>query len=270
MYDKDLTIFSVFHQAYPYPDCTFIKPIQVGKSQSQLDLHFLTDDTGDNISEKNNRFCETTALYWIWKNLDQIDSRYIGLAHYRRYLTPPQIRVKEKLWGSKKIIDTTPIYNRPLSEEALNELASAKSKTFLLEKLSQSQILLPQASGVGALGTHQLNIEDQFIYYHLREDWLIFEQALQKLNPDDYAFAKTLFSSKQTMHCYNMFIADRAFVEAYCAWLFPILFELEKNIQVSPYVYQNRTIGFLSERLLNLYVYKNQLSVSEMPIVHFT
>ncbi|KQB99320.1 DUF4422 domain-containing protein [Pedobacter sp. Hv1] len=270
MYDKDLTIFSVFHKEYPAPNCAFIKPIQVGKIQSQLDLPFFSDDTGDHISEKNERFCETTALYWIWKNLHQIDSQYIGLAHYRRYFTIPETKVKQKLWGDKKIEDQSDSYSKPLSNEGLNEISSATLKNYILEKLAGTQILVAKASQIGSLGTHPFNIEDQFIYYHLREDWLIFEQALQKLAPADYEFAKTFFSTRNTMHCYNMFIADKAFVEAYCTWLFPILFELEKNIKVSPYPYQNRTIGFLSERLLNLYVYKNLKAVGEMPIVYFT
>lgn len=270
MYDKDLTIFSVFHKEYPSPACSFIKPIQVGKLQSQLELPFLSDDVGDNIAAKNDRFCETTALYWIWKNLDQIDSHYIGLAHYRRYFCLPEIKEKRKLWGTKALPDPSAMYAKPLTEETLNNISSAAVKAQLLASLNNTKVILPTASGVGTLGTHQLHIQDQFIYYHLREDWLIFEEAIQKLYPADYEFAKTFFSSRSTMHCYNMFIADKAFVEAYCTWLFPILFELEKNIKISPYAYQNRTIGFLSERLLNLYVYKNQLALSEMPIVYIT
>lgn len=60
-------------------------PIQVGKAMHpDLDLGFQTDNTGENISEKNGSYCELTALYWAWKNLKNID--YVGLAHYRRYL----------------------------------------------------------------------------------------------------------------------------------------------------------------------------------------
>ena len=37
-------------------------PLQVGKSVSKIDLGFLGDDTGDNISAKNPYFCELTGL----------------------------------------------------------------------------------------------------------------------------------------------------------------------------------------------------------------
>lgn len=45
-------------------------------------LGYIPDNTGDNISAKNPNYCELTALYWVWKNLD---CEYIGLCHYRRY-----------------------------------------------------------------------------------------------------------------------------------------------------------------------------------------
>lgn len=57
-------------------------PIHVGAARStQVIPGFQRDDTGDNISTLNSNWCELTALYWAWKNL-QCD--YLGLAHYRR------------------------------------------------------------------------------------------------------------------------------------------------------------------------------------------
>ena len=49
--------------------------------------------------------------------------------------------------------------------------------------------------------------------------------------------------------------------EDYCEFIFPILFELEKQIDTSTYDgYQKRQIAFLSERLTSLFIYskKNQ------------
>lgn len=59
-------------------------PIQVGAAlQKGVDLGFVKDDEGDNISYKNRKYCEWTALYWGWKNIKDVD--YLGLCHYRRY-----------------------------------------------------------------------------------------------------------------------------------------------------------------------------------------
>ena len=60
------------------------KAIQVGAAlHPEMDLGFLKDNVGDNISEKNPKYCELSAIYWGWKNLKNVE--YAGLAHYRRY-----------------------------------------------------------------------------------------------------------------------------------------------------------------------------------------
>ena len=60
-------------------------PIQAGAADTDIRKGFLTDDIGDNISEKNRDYCECTALYWIWKN-KKSKNGYVGLEHYRRRL----------------------------------------------------------------------------------------------------------------------------------------------------------------------------------------
>ena len=63
-------------------------PIHVGKAlHPELDLGIQGDNTGDNISEKNPLYCELTALYWVWKN---VDADYKGLFHYRRAFCMPK------------------------------------------------------------------------------------------------------------------------------------------------------------------------------------
>ena len=67
-------------------------PIHVGKAlHKDVDLGFLGDDTGENISRLNPLYCELTAQYWGWKNLDV---EYIGLCHYRRYFKTSQTEGK--------------------------------------------------------------------------------------------------------------------------------------------------------------------------------
>ena len=56
-------------------------PLFVGRAGKD-NLGFVSDDTGDNISDKNSSYCELTGLYWMWKNST---ADIIGLVHYRRY-----------------------------------------------------------------------------------------------------------------------------------------------------------------------------------------
>lgn len=64
------------------------------------------------------------------------------------------------------------------------------------------------------------------------------------------------------LHLFNMLIAREEIFDAYCAWLFAVLFELEKHVDMTGYTpYEQRLYGFLSERLLNVWVAHNGLRV---------
>lgn len=80
--DTELYILSYDNNSYLLDD--FYKIIQCGAEVSDIKTDFITDNTGDNISEKNPYFVETTGIYWIWKNTF---SKYIGHTQYRRYLS---------------------------------------------------------------------------------------------------------------------------------------------------------------------------------------
>ncbi len=64
-------------------DLRGITPIQVGAALTSERLGILTDDIDENISERNAKYCEMTAFYWMWRNDTVAD--YLGLCHYRRF-----------------------------------------------------------------------------------------------------------------------------------------------------------------------------------------
>lgn len=78
-----IKILIACHKPAEVPNDDVYTPIHVGKAlHPELEMGFIGDDTGENISKKNASYCELTAQYWGWKNLD---CEYIGLAHYRRF-----------------------------------------------------------------------------------------------------------------------------------------------------------------------------------------
>ena len=83
MSDPNIKILVSCHKGIVAPQSDIFLPVHVGAEQAKLPLKNTTpDNTGDNISERNFTFCELTAQYWAWKNLD---ADYYGLCHYRRY-----------------------------------------------------------------------------------------------------------------------------------------------------------------------------------------
>ena len=52
------------------------------------DAAYSHDDTGDNISNKNRVFGQTTGIYWIWKN---VSADYVGICTYRLFWNEEEI-----------------------------------------------------------------------------------------------------------------------------------------------------------------------------------
>lgn len=77
------TIFAMTHKKFIPPTDKLYVPLQVGR-EGKEDLGYLSDNTGDNISHKNQYYSELTGMYWVWKNYS--DSDYVGICHYRRFL----------------------------------------------------------------------------------------------------------------------------------------------------------------------------------------
>ncbi len=223
------------HKQYHFPNDTIYEPIHVGKSLTHNDFGYLGDDSGENISSKNQNFCELTALYWAWKNDYFKNVAYCGLVHYRRYF-------KGALPFQKFFI---------LSEEEIEHI------------FRTHDIILPR----------KRNYYIDTIYSHYANAHYVKDlDETRKILEDKYPGYLSEFDilMKQTKaHMFNMFIMKEEDYRLYCEWLFDILFELEKRVDISDYSpFQKRIFGFLSELLLNVWVAHQKLRVKEIPVVH--
>ena len=117
---KDLAIYMATHNK----KCSlnigedYIIPIQVGKVLSNESIAEIGDDIGDNISNKNEVYCELTALYCMWKNTN---SKYIGLYHYRRRLDIKEDKILELLNCNNVIIPKKKYFRISLKEQYIKE-----------------------------------------------------------------------------------------------------------------------------------------------------
>lgn len=203
-------------------------PILAGNHDIK-DCNYLRDNTGDNISEKNKNYCELTALYWVWKNTS---NKYIGLCHYRRYFS-------NKNLFSNKVID-------------------AKN---IKKILKNNDIILPQRR------VSEETVYERYCNNHYEIDILKTRNIILNKYPD-YIESFDEVMKKKSTYPWNMFIGKREIISEYIEWVFDILFELEKVTDISQYDdYQKRIYGFISERLLHVWVNKNNMKIKELPVI---
>lgn len=183
-------------------------PIQVGKAKSKVDLGILGDDEGDNISAKNDSYCELTALYWAWKNMKGVD--YIGLSHYRRYFNLETKSLK---------------FTQLVSEKALEFMSYRRDRYITLMK--EYDIIMSKPKYFG------YSIECQYALAHSSCDLKTIKNIIHELYPQyDHSYYEVIENGNK-LRPFNMFFSSWNLFSEYCEWLFNILFEAERRIDIS-------------------------------------
>lgn len=225
-------IYIATHKKFNVPNLNGYCALQVG-AEGKEKYGYLRDNIGNHISGKNANYCELTGLYWIWKNTD--DS-YKGLVHYRRY------------FGRNNLS---------------NKISDICSYEYLLNCLKSVDIVLPYVE------YFKQNAKEEILLHCCTEE--IFDKLRQIIETKypDYIETYDRYFNENKASLFNMLFCKREILDAYCEWLFSILFVLEKQVDLAKLnTYQQRLYGFLSERLLNVWVIKNKLVVKHLPVIH--
>lgn len=203
------------------------------------------DDQENNISDKNISYSELTCLYAINDLIKkkEINFSYIGLMHYRRFFINHYSNIKLNLLKRFKNIDAF----KDIKDFLINEgHFSNQDKT---------DLYLPTKT------KFRNSIFEQYAQAHNFDDLVIALKAVQKMYPN-YSEEISKFKIQKYIHCCNMFIAKPRIIESYCDWVFPILEKIESSVQNNKEgIYQKRVLGFLGERLFNLWVNYNKKSL---------
>ena len=229
----DIKIIVVTHKEYNMPNDKIYTPICVGPNKGAIGK-YIADDSGENIADKNQSYCELTALYWAWKNLNY---DILGMVHYRRYFVDGKIKKKDYILSEEQIKNYLTQYDAIV----------AKHRVYI-ESLKDHYINCQRGKEKGA-----------------RRQLQIVGEVIAEIAPD---YKKVYFEhmNGKTGHMFNMFIMKKEDVDAYCNWLFPILFEVEKRIW-EEHVEHERIMGGLAEFLLDIWLIVNRKKVIEKHIV---
>jgi len=210
-------------------------PLQVGKNAHES-FGITGDDTGDNISNKNANYCELTGVYWVWKNCKD---DYVGLCHYRRYFTIHQFVIG--MDSKRKSIFTHQDYERLLANY---DCILPKKRNYFIE-----------------------TVRSQYNHAHHKKNLDEVEKIIKEIYPQ-YSQSFTKVMNRRRLHIYNMFVMKWDLFDRYCAFLFDVLFELERRIDITDYdIREARVFGFIGERLLDVWIDANHVEYVEVPVV---
>ena len=203
---------------YRIPD--ILIPIQAGAAVSDERIADLTDDTGENISDKNPDYSELTALYWIWKNRilpdDQRELHYYGICHYRRLLM--------------------------IGEEDLGRLKGNKVDAVLPYPMP-----------------YEPDIEEHHKRYLKDFEWNAALQALLELYPEESDRYQSILKQNY-MYNYNIILARGDVLCDYCLFLFSILSKTEEILarRGDGQPGTDRYAGYIGETMETLYFMANK------------
>lgn len=232
-------IYVITHKKFDADLDEHYKILHVGLNDN-CSPEYLRDDTGINIARKNPNFCELTGLYWIWKNDTSDPNDITGLVHYRRYFT------------TEKEYFLYTYFNRKPEILTYDPISKA---------VSENDIILPKRKK--AVRTTR----EVYAFQHLGEDVDLLRDAIATVCPEYLSSFDQAMSSREYYYG-NMMICRKKLLDQYSEWMFPVLFELEKHIDLNKYKdnYQKRVYGFLSERMVKVFTDHNNLSVKEYPV----
>ena len=258
MNNKSLLLFSSYHKPYPLPSASYIIPIHAGKALSKINLPMEGDNTGEQISERNSFYSELTILYWVWKNFDRKKMDYWGIVHYRRYFCVNSLL--GKIFNKK-------VYNYSESGKDLDAVLNTKLENEIINDLQNYDVILPKPMHTYKKRGITKSINQHYIEDHSAFDWDVTLSVIKEKYP---AYQNSFpFFEGSKMSFFNMMITSWKIWDLYLSWLFDILFEVDKQIPKSDDPYQRRVMGFISERLINLFVYHNKLKVKYYAVAAF-
>lgn len=222
------------------------------------------------VAHKNFYMTQTDGYFpiFVGKNSENLKKSYIGNLSYTddggeniSYKNPFYSELTAQYWIYKNIknVDFKGLvhYRRFFSGKGQNLI----TKKEISEILSFNDVILPNKV------FSKYNVYNTYKLHHNIKDL----DGIRKVLNDKYPEYLPNFDKVMKRHGYhslNMLIAKKDVFDKYSGWLFDVLFASESIIKSADDSYQQRVYGFLSERLLDVWVETNNLSVYELDVTN--
>ena len=266
---KNIKIAVACHKPSVLPQNSLMLPVQVGSANASKRMEgMMHDDEGENISQKNPQYCELTAQYWAWKN---VDADYYGLCHYRRFLCFRDVDTTRNLRGQIESAAITPFSLKHYGLEDELEMRTI---------IEANDIVCGPLQDVGKLYTPRGNQPTALRHWIAHNRALIMTEDLERMleildtvSPEVGAAAREYLGKKQFLG-FNCFVMRKELFQQMCAIEFEVLEKLESKVDLTHYNQQlARIYGFMGEIICSSYIYwiekHKQHKVCHLPLVYF-
>lgn len=245
----NISIYLSYHKNCARLMSTILKPIHVGRALASPEvkkslIDICGDDSGDNISNKNASYCELTAQYWVWKNDKKSD--YLGFLHYRRHLDFNLGNTDQKdKWGviNEECITKDYVFRRGLFDSNIEKI------------VTQYDIVTISPWDVRNAGSK--NNYDHYQHSDPKLHIKDYDKALEILRRKFPQYSRSVdeYNNSKLGYYTNIFVMKRGLFNEYSNFLFSILFELEKTLDLSQYNKEERRVfGYISEWLFGIFL----------------
>ena len=255
------------HKPFTCPQSEMYLPVHVGAASAEHPLEgSVPDNAGDNISSRNFSFCELTAQYWAWKNL-QAD--FVGQCHYRRYFC---------FDGKRHVANDHEQIVVPILDFDSIHAFRLDDVLLLRSAITGVDAVVPRAWDVRYTRTPagvKRTVREHMVGYGLvaRESLQHLVELVEAMAPD-YVPYVTAYLDGSLYLGYNCFILKHELYDALCSFELPILLEFDRsfNYEGIPAI-QKRVCGFLGEILFSAFVMKLEAEginrVQHVPLLFF-
>lgn len=238
---KKIAIYVATHKKVEYNNIKLsempcYKLIYSGAANAIDTFGYLRDDMVNNVkvdslSNFNSILNEFDVLYWIWKYAKE---DYVGLNHYRRYW------IKE---------------NRSINEK--NILSEDDMRIYLSEYDMLVSVPPIYLNGYNSKDVLKHPADEKLF----TKTWDAFVSAIEEISPNYLDSFLKMMQGNILIPC-NMFMTKKEIFARYCEWLFPILLYVIDRVNLDEYTgYNKRIIAMFGERMLTVYLLKNNLKI---------
>lgn len=255
--EPSVKILIACHKPSELPKSDLFLPVRVGAALAKDDFGLQRDDDGDdNISDKNPSYCELTAIYWAWKNLD---ADYYGLFHYRRFYSFSNKTFPVSDDGHMMVRAGA------LSPEVFCQYGLTDNDNNMRQIIAGHDLIVHQSRPVRGIPT-PIGVPSSSVYEHYKfHDCTIIKLSdlddMLRIIDEKYSdIAPTFhdYMNGDKFLGYNMFIMRKELFNGMCDFTFGVLSEMEKIIGSdlpNRSKNANRIYGYLAEILTSGYIY---------------